>query len=89
MIAPLGPNSTAAIFVPMPGAFLNSGHLILCELLGDIIFMFILQGILDARNRFIDLKFVPVLVSLDLIMVAGCFGWYIPPNFILCKLCGS
>eukprot|EP00026_Physarum_polycephalum_P010747 Phypoly_transcript_10924.p1 GENE.Phypoly_transcript_10924~~Phypoly_transcript_10924.p1 ORF type:complete len:364 (+),score=39.66 Phypoly_transcript_10924:137-1228(+) len=76
MAIPLGPTSTAAVFVPMPPLFLPPGHLFLNEFLGDVIFAFMVMGLLDSRNKLIDVRFLPVLISLVVFVVAGAFGWY-------------
>jgi len=72
---PLGPDSTAAIFVNMPDPEIDSQHLVLAEILGDIIFSFIICGLLDTRNSLVSFQILPILVGLAVFMVACVFGW--------------
>jgi len=74
-IVPLSPTSTAAIFVAMPQPFLDNNHLILSELLGDLIFMFIISGLLDTRHPLLNLHLLPLLVGAAVFLVACVFGW--------------
>jgi aquaglyceroporin related protein len=73
---PLTAESSAAIFIAMPQEFIPNGHAILCELLGDIVFMITCFGLLDARNPFVHPQLAPLFVGLAVFMVSASFGWY-------------
>ena len=61
----------------MPGTFLPNGHLVLAELAGDIIFVFIVMSLTDIRNPLVNPQTLPLLVGLAVFLVSGVFGWYV------------
>jgi len=68
--------STAQYFIAIPSSAIDNNHLILSEILGDMLFMIVLLALLDTRNPLVDIKFLPFLVGADVFLVGCTFGWY-------------